>query len=278
MRAVFTPTTTEELKELKAARPEAAVMAGGTDLLVWMRSGKADPEAIILTEKIQGLSEIREEGNDLIIGASVTFQNIIGSGLIEHHCPVLREAAGRLGSPPIRHMATIGGNICSASPAGDSLPALYLSDAVLVIESLRERRTLSLSEFIRGPGVTSLEKDEILTEIRLKKTRGGMFGFRKIGLRKALAISVASLAWWYRVDEENRVADISLAWGSVGPTVVRIPEVENLLRGTNLGIRTMTEAAHLASERVSPVGDLRASAEYRRTVAGSLLFSLTKMV
>jgi xanthine dehydrogenase FAD-binding subunit len=170
-------------------------------------------------------------------------------------------------------MGTVGGNLCTASPAGDCLPPLYALGAEAVLRSKDDERALPIGEFILGPGRTALEPGEILCEIRAPLVPG-LHHFEKVGQRNALAIAVVSLAAVVRLGRGGIVEEARLALGSVGPTVVRPLQAEMALTGRRLAMGVLAEAAELVRAAVSPIDDLRASAAYRREVAGNLLLRL----
>jgi len=175
-------------------------------------------------------------------------------------------------------MGTIGGNICTASPAGDTLPPLYVLDAEVELRSRKTARTMPLGSFIAGPGRIRLEPGEILTAVRVKKPAAGdLQHFEKIGQRKALACSIASLAALVRIAPAGQIEAVRLAWGSVGPTVVTAPAVEALLVGEKPSRAVFERAAEAARRAVSPLDDIRGTADYRRTAAGNLLLRLVAL-
>ncbi|HKI49835.1 MAG TPA: FAD binding domain-containing protein [Desulfobacteria bacterium] len=172
-------------------------------------------------------------------------------------------------------MGTLGGNICSASPAGDTLPPLYALDARLDLVTERDIRHVPLAEFITGPGATTLGPGEILKTVWVKEPKSyNLQYYEKVGQRNALAISLVSLAAMLNLDSQGIIRAARLAWGSAGPTIQTAPAVEEALVGHRLNRKTLDEAAFLTSSAVKPITDLRASAEYRRMVAGRLLLRL----
>jgi CO/xanthine dehydrogenase FAD-binding subunit len=188
---------------------------------------------------------------------------------------VLAQALGVLGSPLIRNMGTIGGNICTASPAGDTLPPLYALGAEVELLSRDGERRMPIRDFITGPARTRLAQQEILAAIRVAKPAPSCVQhFEKVGLRNALACSMVSLAALVDLSLEGVVEKAALAWGSVGPTVVECSEAETVLVGRKLTLETLKEAAATVRERVSPISDVRADADYRRRVSGNLLLRL----
>ena len=189
----------------------------------------------------------------------------------------MAKAVSFLASPPIRHMGTIGGNIVTASPAGDTLPALYVLGAEVEISSGSGSRRLPLASFIRGPGTVDLHTGEILTGVWLQKAlHWNVHHYEKIGRRKAQACAIASMAAILEMSDEGRIEKARLAWGSVGPTVVTSAAAEESIIGGDLCLETLKPAVKLVQDAVSPIDDVRASAEYRRTVAGALLLRLVE--
>ena len=275
-RHISFPETLDELFEQQQQHQGAHLMAGGTDLLVALRHGPQDKRTIICLERIAELRRIDElDDGSVSIGATATFSTIARNTLLQERYPLLTQAAATVGGPAIRNMASIGGNIVTASPAADSLPALYLLDAQLELRSATGRRTVAIDEFISGPRRTLLQPGEIISRIILPPASDWYIQrFEKVGRRKSLAIAVASLAALLRLTADGTVTEARFAWGSVGPTVVRCPEAEQALIGKSLTEENLTAAALLAQQAVQPIDDIRASAEYRRTVAGNLLLRL----
>lgn len=273
MRALLTPASTEELLYLLERHPSALALAGGTDLLVALRAQALPDERPLLNlAKVQALQGICELGDTLAIGAATSFSRIIASPLVQAHAPLLAQAALTIGGPAIRNMATIGGNIATASPAGDSLAPLYLLAAQIELASPWGTRVLPIGEFITGPGQTALCQGELISRILLP--RGASLArqcFEKVGRRRSMAIAVTSFAGSVRLCAYGTVAEARFAWGSVAPTVLRIPRLEQDLVGARLNAAAIRHAADLVNQSVAPISDIRASADYRRLVAGKLL-------
>ncbi len=277
MREVFLPRTLEDLWSILNREPHAAIYAGGTDLLVKMRSGLLDAPCLVCLERIEALRGIRDDGQEVFIGSATTHSQLLEDPLILEHFMVLAKSVSVLASPPIRHMGTIGGNIVTASPAGDTLPALYVLRAEVEISSGSGSRRLSLASFIRGPGSVDLRQGEVLTGVWLQKApQWNVHHYEKIGRRKAQACAIASMAAILEMSDEGRIEKARLAWGSVGPTVIMSAAVEECITGGDLSLETLRPGVKLVQEEVSPIDDIRASAEYRRTVAGALLLRLVE--
>jgi CO/xanthine dehydrogenase FAD-binding subunit len=275
VRPVYLPTCLDEVWSIMDGEPRSRVYAGGTDLLVQLRRGAVTAESLICIERVTEIHGVREDRDDIFIGAAATHARLLESNVIHRHVPVLARALETLASPPIRHMGTIGGNIVNASPAGDTLPPLYVLRASLEIQSRVETRTVPIERFIHGPGQVEMGRGELLTGIRVPKPKEfGIHHFEKIGRRKSQACAIASMAALMKLSPQGVVEDIRLAWGSVGPTVVACTESEKLMRGKPLKPETLQEAAHLVRESVTPIDDVRAGAEYRRIAACNLLLRL----
>ncbi len=275
MTDVFLPETMDDLWGTLAEYESAVVYAGGTDLLAKRRQGLVRSNMLVCLERIQALRGVWEAGDHLFIGAGTTHSQLLRSVEIRSGCPVLARALSVIGSPSIRNMGTIGGNVVTASPAGDSLPALHVLDAEVEIRSQGGCRRMSIGDFIRGPGHVDLNSGEIVSGISLRKTPDFHIHFyEKVGLRSGLACAVASMAALVRLSEKNIIEKIRLAWGSVGPKIVVQGQVERFLEGKPLSADIMKRVVPLIEESVTPIDDLRASADYRRMVAGSLMFRL----
>lgn len=279
MRKVFLPRRLSECWSILDAEPDARIYAGGTDLLVQMRAGELNPPVLVCLERIADLKGVREESGNLWLGAGTTHAELMSHILVRRDLPVLAQALKTLGSPLIRNMGTIGGNICTASPAGDTLPPLYALGAEVELHSRRTIRQMPLREFITGPGQTQLVEGEILAGVLVGKPDGfHIQHFEKIGQRRAMACSIASLAALLRLSSVGMIESAHLAWGSVGPTVMVSPDAEAALVGERPSRAVLEKAADLARQAVSPIDDIRASAAYRRQVASNLLLRLAAVI
>lgn len=248
-------------------------LAGGTDLFVRIRRGVEDPPFLVYLgalPELQGI-EIREEGAE--IGAAVTHAQLLRSPLA-NRLPILRLALSTIGAPAVREMGTLAGNLANASPAGDGLIPLYLLEAKVRIVGPAGERELPVEEFVLGPGKTALRPGEIIRGLFLPFPDGQPLSyFRKVGRRRALVIAVASLGAliWLR---DGVVEKARLALGSVAPTVLRPREVEEELVGKPLDPEILRPLAGDLARATSPISDIRATADYRRKVAGNLILDL----
>jgi xanthine dehydrogenase FAD-binding subunit len=278
---VYMPTDLAGVHDILTTRPDARIMAGGTDLLVRLRACGQMPETLVCLERVAELRRIETletvSGPAVRIGAATTITDLLRSDTVRARLPLLHRAATVFASPLVRNSATLGGNLCTASPAADTLPALHVLNASVELHSPRGTRILPIPHFVTGPGRTALEPGELLTSVLVPIPRSvGIQHFEKVGQRQALAIAVVSLAALL-VLENGIVREARLAWGSVGPTIVRSPEAEAVLRGRRLTLTTLRAAAQAARQAVSPISDVRASADYRREVAGNLLLRLASL-
>jgi CO/xanthine dehydrogenase FAD-binding subunit len=251
--------------------PGAAVVCGGTDLVVKMRGGLASPRTLLDISGLEALRTVREERGSLAIGAAVPVSELLSSSLVEKRAPLLLPVLGKLGSVQIRNRATLGGNLANASPAADSAVPLLLYDAEVILRSVRGTRRLPVEAFLRGPGKTDLAPGEFLQSIVIAPPSDAFTPFfHKVGRRKALTIAIASLGALVRV-QSGVIEAIRLAAGSVAPTPIRLRTVEAALTGQQLDEALVAQARALAAAAVSPIDDIRGSAAYRRAVVGDLL-------
>ena len=260
--------------ELIAAlsEPNAVILAGGTDLLVRMRAGQVRPDLLVDVGFVSTLKGIgRTDDGAIEIGAAVPESDVLSSPIVRAALPLLAAALGVLGSVQIRNRGTLGGNLVNASPAADSAVPLLVYDAELVLVGTGGERTVPVEAFLVGPGKTALEPGEFVRTVRVPiPESGGTTFYHKVGKRRALTIAIASLGAVIRM-VGGRVADARLAAGSVAPTPLRLRSVEERVRGSALTEDAIAEARRLAIEAVSPISDVRATAQYRSRVVGDLV-------
>ncbi len=257
---VFTPHSLEEALDARSAHPEATPVAGGTDLMVAVNARRIRLEALLDLSRVGELRTWQSENGTVFVGAGMTFARI-ASELTEFRS--LAAAAHSIASRQIRNRATIGGNLGTASPAGDSIPVLAAYGADVVAASARAgKRRIPLGEYLVGPKRTSLAPDELIVGVEWKPTPGPG-SFAKVGRRNAMVIAVASVC--LQVDEKQH--GIRLALGSVGPTVLRARHAEQFAEGLDWSDpATLAEFGRLAAAEARPIDDLRGTAAYRRHV------------
>ncbi|MFD1040249.1 FAD binding domain-containing protein [Virgibacillus byunsanensis] len=248
-------------------------IAGGTDAVVRMKDGILRPSVWINIKHLKTLRYIREEMNEIHIGPLTTHTDIATSKLLQEKADVLVEAAKEIGAIQMQNMGTIGGNIGTASPAGDTLPALFVLDAKIELSSLHESRIIPIREFFTGPGKTVQKQDEMITAIRIVPQTENEIGiFEKLGPRKAQSISIVNVAISLKMGMKPREClSGKIAFGSVAPTIIRSAKCEKMLTLGPLDDVAIQDIAGAAWKEVMPISDVRASAKYRRSMASSLL-------
>lgn len=268
----FTPTSVQEaLRLLAEYGPQARVIAGGTDLLLELERGVRRASVLIDISRTPGLDGIALEGNEVRLGPLVTHNRLVASPVVVDQLFPLAQAAWSVGAPAIRNRGTLGGNLITASPANDTIAPLMALGATLVLRSLRGERRVPIHEFYRGVRQVDMAPDEMLVEVQVPAMAPGERGiFLKLGLRRALAISVVNVAAVVRL-EDGIVTRARIALGSVAPTVIRAREAEGVLVGSPLSPEQVEEAANLAARAAVPIDDIRAGAEYRREMVRTLV-------
>ena len=260
------PASLAATLELKSVIAGARVIAGGTDLMVRLRSREVAPPALISLRSVPELAGVREE-EGLRIGAATTFTDLIADPDVARDYPVLAEAASRVGSRQIRNAGTIGGNIANASPCADSALPLLVHEARALLASGRQRREVPLRDLFVGPGATAMEADEILTHLILPPPDPGCAAvFLKQG-RVKMDLSIASVAVLLVLDGDV-CRKARIAAGSVGPTPLRLTEAEGVLEGEVVDGDRVKRAVAAAMGRGAPISDVRATADYRRHLIG----------
>jgi carbon-monoxide dehydrogenase medium subunit len=259
----YEPRSLKEVLELlDRYGDQARILAGGTDLLVKMKARLVEPRVVINVKKIDGLRYIVEDGEQVRIGALTRLRDVENSELVKKYIPALHDAVKSMGSIQIRNMATIGGNLCNASPAADTAPPLLVHNAKVVLSSVGGDRVLPLAEFFKGPGLTMLKPNELLREIIVEKSIAGSSAFKKVS-RVAVDLAIASAAVYVEV-EDGFIRNARIALGSVAPKPLRAVKTESLLRGLRIDSREVLNALKTIDEEISPITDVRSTAEYRR--------------
>ncbi len=260
----------ETISLLNEHGDRAEVLAGGTDLIVQMKMERTAPDYVVNVNHVPELNGMTVQDGKLEIGALTTIRTIRNEPQVQAEYTALSEACAAFGSTQIQMMGTIGGNACNGSPASDTVPALMAFDAQLTLAGPDGKRTVSLEEFLIGPGKTSLQKGELLVSATLPTPTGGKVGSAFIKVSRVEAdlakVSVAAVL----VREGDRVVDCHLAFGAVGPTVMRTPQAEAVLTGQPFSAELALKAGQVASEEITPIDDVRSTAWYRREVVKAI--------
>ena len=272
---IDTPQHLFEAYEHLAAGPTRPI-AGGTDVMVAITGELGPvPERMLDLSRIEALRGIELESGNLVLGARTTYTEIRRSTLCREHLPALVEAAATIGAAQIQNRGTLGGNIANASPAGDTLPILLAADAVILVGGQRGERQIAAADFFVDYRETALAPDELILQVRFPLARGRELRFRKVGTRRAQAISkvVMALAWRDRGDGWQ---DVRLALGSVAATPIRAHATEAVLEGAQPTPEVADRAAETLAAELNPIDDVRSTADYRRTVSARVLHRLLR--
>src|SRR6202163_3080203 len=266
---VLLPHSLEQALAIKAEHPEAVPINGGTDLMVDLNFGRLRPPAIVDLSRVGELAVWRQENGDVFLGSGVTYATIVRE--MPEFKPLV-QASRSVGSPQIRNRGTVGGNLGTASPAGDALPVLAAYDADVVLQSrARGSRSLPWNTFLTGPKKTAIAPDELIIGARWRRLRGPG-SFSKIGTRNAMVIAVAGLC--LVIDEERRRVNVAL--GSVGPTILRATQAEERVaaalttsgtwedRSAPVNDQWLDEFAELVAQAAQPLDDVRGAGACRR--------------
>jgi carbon-monoxide dehydrogenase medium subunit len=260
------PASLDEALDL-LARDGARVLAGGTDVVPWLRDDLVEPELLVDIKAIPDLAAITRDGDELTLGALVTFTDLIESGTVRDAAPVLAEMAHQVASVGVRNRATIVGNLCSAVPSLDAGPVLLVYDATVHVAGVDGARSVPLAEWFVAPKQTELAHGELVTGVTLHLPAADHAAvFLKLARYSGEDLAQANLAIVITAEHEYR-----LAFGAVAPVPFRAAEIEAALNGKALDDEIITDARALVGGSISPISDVRASAEYRTHMCGVML-------
>lgn len=263
------PSTIDEVVALRQEiGDDALLMSGGLLVVILLRERLARPRVVISLSEVPELQGI-DANEHLRIGATVPYREIVSSQAVRNFVPLLSEACGRVGSPAIRNMGTLGGNICHGDGASDSAPALLALDAVAVVRGPSGERRIPLSDFFYGIFSTAMDDEEFLTEINIPRpAAGSQTRYVKFTSTSAEAYSTVTVATSLVLDKAGRCDDVRIGLGSVAPIPMRAMAAEDLLRGQKLTHELIAEASLAAAAATDPSSNTQGSAEYRREMTG----------
>ena len=268
---LITPHSLDEVLSLLANEPQKwKLFAGGTDLMVLLEAGKLNHRHYLNIWPLKQLRHITIEKSHITLGALSTYTDVQANEILRTEFPMLCQAASETGGLAIQNRGTLGGNIINASPAADSPPALLAYDAELELSSITGTRWVSYNGFHTGYKQMGIRDDELLTNIRLPRTTGLSHYYRKVGTRKAQAISKVCLAGVLRLRGAD-VDEVRIALGSVAPIPLRCERTENVLRGKSLDAVLIQAAIEALAAEISPIDDIRSTKDYRLRVSQNLL-------
>ena len=262
----FEPSSVRECVELlEEYGPEARLLAGGTDLVVRLRSRTLKVKTIISLGGLKELTRINKTDDGLVIGAMARLMDVSKSELLAGPWSVVKKGAGHVSSMQVRNVGTIGGNTCNASPSADTIPGLMALDAQALIAGPRGDRVQPLDGFFKGPGQTALERGEMLTGFKLPNFGpGNGCAYKKYAIRGDTDIAIVGVGARLQVGSGGKVDEARLILGAVAPTPLRVPEVEKLLIGQTLTDDLKSKVAQAAADACNPITDARATREYRK--------------
>lgn len=265
---IYLPSTLDELLARRAARPDATLVAGATDLGVQHNHGKIHPTDILFTGGVGELDVLAVENDELVIGAAVTWSRI--EAFVEERIPEYHQILTRFGSPQVRHAGTLIGNLANASPIADSIPFHYVAGSTLELASTGGRRQVPIEYFYLGYKKLDLRADEVIVSVRTPlPTENQRLKLYKISKRRDMDISTVTAAFLLEFEGET-IRAARIAAGGVGPTVVRLPQAEAALVGQLLNVDTMQNAGQVARGEITPITDVRGSADYRLQLVENL--------
>lgn len=277
IKQYFRPASLKETFErLTSYSGSAKILAGGTDLLI-QQAIEPGPEIVVVSLRdVEDLRQIKQElQGDMFVGAMASHAEVSQSPLVNHYFPALAKASDWVGSPSIRHLATIGGNICNASPSADTATPLLAYDARAIIISPYGEKLLNLEDFFTGPSTSILRDGEILKGFLLRPKSGWVADYEKLGLRDAMEIAIVNVCVAMAMNEDKRCSSVRIALGAVAPTPIRARKAEAILENQKMTPEFIQKCAEAAAEETKPISDIRASAEYRKEM---VRFLVKKMV
>jgi len=261
----------DAVRALAAAGGGGRPLGGGTDLLVQMKSGRARPKAIVDLKRIPGMIGIREEGGGFVIGAATPGAMLGAHAALVAAWPGVVEGANLIGSTQIQGRATLAGNLCNASPAADSVPAMIAAGATAVIVGGKGRREVPVEQVPTGPGTTSLAPDEFVAEIKLPaQAARSADAYLRLIPRTEMDIAVVGAGVWLTLDAGGTITAARVALGAVAPTALLVPEAAAAIVGTKLDEAALDALDAAARAAAKPIDDKRGTVDYRIKIAGVL--------
>lgn len=252
------PLQLTEALDLLAEKKNIKILAGGTDLIVYLKEELVKPDLLLDVKGLQELNGIKADEDQIFIGANVTFTELMESDLIKSKFPLLWNCSKTVASIGIRNRATLTGNICSAVPSLDSAPALLVYDAQVLVKSLRGERHISIHDWFTGPKRTALKQDELVWGIKIPLPAKHAGIYEKLGRYKGEDLAQAGIGIYVDINKNYRFASCA-----VGPASVRMRNLEKLFNGKEVSEHLIKEAIEMIPSEISPISDIRSSAEYR---------------
>lgn len=260
------PTTISECATLlKQYGRDARLLAGGTDLLPRLKNRMLKLSTVIGLQAIPEMKQFEQTETELIIGAMITLRDIARADQLKNCLQIIAEGAGHVSSMQIRNIATMGGNVCNASPSADTVPPLLVSDVQVNIAGVKGSRQVAITKFFTGPGTTVLKEGEIVTGFSIPRTAEYTgASYKKYTIRGDTDITIVGAGSRLDLDRDGRIEKAGIALAAVAPTPIRLEKIEQTLVGKKMGEKLAAEIGEMAADSCSPIDDQRASAEYRK--------------
>ena len=271
-REFHAPTTLDEAVALRGRSAPPAIVQGATDAGVWHNKRAYDPPAVMMLSRVAGMTAIEERDGVLEVGGSATLAAL--EAVVRDRVPPLAAILARFGSPQIRNAGTLAGNVANASPIADTLPFLFVMEATVELASTRGRRLVEITDFYRGYKTLEVAPDELISRMLIPLPREDeTLRLYKLSKRRDLDISTFTAAVRMKVSA-GRVGEVRIAYGGVGPVVLRLPRTEAWLTGREIDEESFAAAGRLAREEIAPISDVRGSREFRLQLAENILLKL----
>lgn len=264
----------QALDFLSENRKETVVIAGGTDVMVDLRSGEINPGYLLDISRLSELQGICMEGGELVIGAGVTISELQKSEVVSEYAPTLQKCTKNFAGTQIRNIATLGGNVAHCSPCGDTIPPLVIHDAEVVIASPTGTKRVPITEIATGPYQCQLPENEIITSFVLKAKKADFSAFHKIGRRKDLAISRLSMALMLDKNEDGTISFMRVSIGACTPTPHRMTAVEEFMTGKPLSKELLFEGGRLLADKMIEITGRRSSIIYKEPAVQGLFVKM----
>ena len=265
------PTTIEDAVGALGSTPDSRVFAGATDLIPQIRSGRPEPGLLVDLKRIDRLTSVTEGPTSWTIGAATPTSRLTEDAAFSGQFPGLSEAAGLIGSDQIQNRSSLGGNLCNASPAADSVPAMLVNGVRAVVATADGTRTIDVADVTTGPGQTSLQSGEFIVEFEVDKPPANTGdAYLRMIPRTEMDIAVVGVGVRITLDADGHCTDARIALGAVAPTARRVPDAEAALIGNTIDDETLDAVAAAAGAACDPIDDKRGTIAYRKQVAGVL--------
>ena len=280
IKNTFNAKTVDEAIKYLSENPASVLLCGGTDVMIRLKARKLKEASLVYIREISEIKGVElEDDGTIVIGAATCFDDIYRNEICRKYIPILSDACNTVGSPQIRNIGTIGGNLCNGAVSADSVPSLYALDAVLEIRSVRGTRMIPVTQFHTGPGKTVLEADEMLVCVRIPKSSYENYGgcYIKFGQRNSMEISTLGCAATVRLSEDKKTVDtLRIAFGVAAPTPVRCVKLENQVKGMAVGDGLYDLISANVLSELNPRDSWRASKELREQLIRTLAVRAVK--